>query len=116
MGLLSISSCFFLLASSASLNGLVENSGKTVEVNAISLPSGDQTPEFASVLREVSCFASPPSRPMTHSCHEPERFDSNSRCLPLGLQRGWRSRLAGGLVSCFGSPFAGGASTRDEGV
>src|SRR5262249_44692872 len=115
-GFCSISSFFFLLAASLSLNGLSLNSGQTAETNAIVLPSGDQSPVSASVLSVVSCRASPPSRSMSHSCEAPERLDVKRIFLPAGDQRRWLSFLPAALVSWRGGvlPSVAASHSADE--
>src|SRR5262249_33277052 len=93
------------------LKGLSEYSGHTAETKAICVPSRDQVPFEAPVLRVVSCRASPPLMPRTQSWLSPERVDSNRMLLPSGLQRGWRSALVE-LVSCRGGALPSVAASQ----
>src|SRR5262245_28039805 len=99
------------LSLSLSLNGLSEYSGQTAETKAIRLPSRDQVPLEAPVLRLVSCRASPPPTSMTQSWLSPERVDSNRMRLPSGLQRGWRSAFVE-LVSWRGGDLPSAAASQ----
>src|SRR5436190_17762344 len=71
----------FCAASSASPN-------QTSLVNAIFLPSGDQTGPPAPVDNEVSARGLDPSGPISQTCGAPSFFATYASVFPSGDQRG----------------------------
>ena len=62
--------------------------GKTFDVNAIRVPSGDQSGPPAPVGTSVTRRASPPSAGMIQIWLEPSRSETKASDRPSGDQRG----------------------------